>query len=214
MTDKIKNLIFDLGGVVITIDYDQAVRAFESIGLKNARKWLDPYTQGGIFGDVERGTISGEEFRKRLGEVIGREMTWDECRKGWQGYLKDVPQRNLEALIRLRKAGYRLILLSNTNPFMMEWAFSDAFDGKGHSINDYFDTCYVSYKCKFLKPDKNFFRYVLDNENIKAEESLFIDDGPRNTAAAQEIGLHTMCPENGSDWTKDLFQLLEIGNNQ
>lgn len=210
MESNIKNIIFDFGGVIMTIDYDNAVRQFENVGLEDARRWLDPCTQGGIFGELERGDINAEEFQTKLSEIIGRELSWEECRRGWMGYLKEIPKRNLEALKRLRQEGYRLIMLSNTNPFMMEWAESRDFDGEGHSVHDYFDAIYVSYKCHSLKPDKKFFKHVIEHENVKVEESLFLDDGPRNTVAAAELGLQTICPKNGEDWTDDLFNFLGI----
>ena len=114
--DMIKTIIFDLGGVILTIDHDEAVRRFTQLGLKDATTWLDPYTQTGIFGELENGLITAEDFRRELSLIIGREVTMAECEYAWQGYAKEVPQRNLDLLLRLKKEGYRVILLSNTNP--------------------------------------------------------------------------------------------------
>ena len=75
----IKNLIFDLGGVIMTIDQSEALRRFKETGLTDAETYLDPYTQSGIFGDVEEGKITAEEFRAELSRIIGRELTFDEC---------------------------------------------------------------------------------------------------------------------------------------
>ena len=80
---QIKNIAFDLGGVVIALSYEQAVRRFEEIGLKDARQHLDAFHQRGIFGDLERGIITTEEFRIELGKLIGREVTYDECLYAW-----------------------------------------------------------------------------------------------------------------------------------
>lgn len=204
----IKNIIFDLGGVIMTIDQNEALRRFKELGLENAEKHLDPYTQTGIFGDVEEGKITAEQFRTSLGELVGRELSFDECKYAWLGYRKDVPQRNLEILKQLRHEGYRLILLSNTNPFMMEWGLSGDFDGKGGSLNDYFDALYLSFRLKTMKPSPAFFRKVIDSEQIKPEESLFVDDGKRNVEAASALGLHTFCPVNGEDWTGKLKVIL------
>ncbi len=205
----IKTVIFDLGGVILTIDHDEAVRRFTALGLKDATTWLDPYTQKGIFGELENGLISAEDFRRELSLIIGRELTIAECEYAWQGYAKEVPQRNLDALVRLRKEGYRLILLSNTNPCMMAWAMSPAFDGKGHPLSHYLDACYLSYKMKVMKPDETFFRRVLMAEQIIPSECLFVDDGPRNVAAASQIGINTFCPKNGEDWTEEIYEYLK-----
>ena len=165
----IRTIIFDLGGVIITIDQPQAVRNFQEIGLKDAATLLDPYTQQGIFGDLEEGLISDEDFRRELSRMVGRELTWEECQYGWLGYRKELPPRNLEALRRLREEGYRLVLLSNTNGYMQRWAETD-FD--------------------------------------RPEEALFVDDGQRNVEVAESLGIKGYCPENGADWTQDIYKYL------
>ena len=198
MERVIKNIVFDLGGVIMTLD------------PADAERYLDAYTQSGIFGNLEEGKITAEDFRSKLSSLTGHELTFDECKHAWLGYRKDVPQRNLDLLKELRAKGYRLILLSNTNPFMMDWALSSEFDGKGSSLNDYFDALYLSYRLGIMKPAPDFFRQVLDNENILPEETLFVDDGPRNVEAAGKLGFMTMCPDNGSDWTGELRSLLHL----
>ena len=210
MERVIKNIVFDLGGVIMTLDPAEALRRFKALGLSDAERYLDSYTQSGIFGNLEEGKITAEDFRSKLSSLTGHELTFDECRHAWLGYRKDVPQRNLDLLKELRAKGYRLILLSNTNPFMMDWALSSEFDGKGSSLNDYFDALYLSYRLGIMKPAPDFFRQVLDNENILPEETLFVDDSPRNVEAAGKLGFITMCPDNGSDWTGELRSLLHL----
>ncbi len=210
MERVIKNIVFDLGGVIMTLDPAEALRRFKALGLSDAERYLDAYTQSGIFGNLEEGKITAEDFRSKLSSLTGHELTFDECKHAWLGYRKDVPQRNLDLLKELRAKGYRLILLSNTNPFMMDWALSSEFDGKGSSLNDYFDALFLSYRLGIMKPAPDFFRQVLDNENILPEETLFVDDGPRNVEAAGKLGFMTMCPDNGSDWTGELRSLLHL----
>lgn len=210
MERVIKNIVFDLGGVIMTLDPAEALRRFKALGLSDAERYLDAYTQSCIFGNLEEGKITAEDFRSKLSSLTGHELTFDECRHAWLGYRKDVPQRNLDLLKELRAKGYRLILLSNTNPFMMDWALSSEFDGKGSSLNNYFDALYLSYRLGIMKPAPDFFRQVLDNENILPEETLFVDDGPRNVEAAGKLGFMTMCPDNGSDWTGELRSLLHL----
>lgn len=190
MERVIKNIVFDLGGVIMTLDPAEALRRFKALGLSDAEHYLDSYTQSGIFGNLEEGKITAEDFRSKLSSLTGHELTFDECKHAW--------------------LGYRLILLSNTNPFMMDWALSSEFDGKGSSLNDYFDALYLSYRLGIMKPAPDFFRQVLDNENILPEETLFVDDGPRNVEATGKLGFITMCPDNGSDWTGELRSLLHL----
>jgi putative hydrolase of the HAD superfamily len=206
--DDVKNIVFDLGGVIMTIDQNQAVSRFKEIGLTEAESYLDPYTQTGVFGELEEGLITAEDFRRELSEIIGKDLSFDECEYAWRGYCKELPQRNLDALVKLKQEGYRLILLSNTNPFMMHWALSDQFDRNGHSLNDYFDALYLSYQNRMMKPNEHFFRKMMMSEKILPQETLFVDDGPRNVAAASELGIHTFCPVNGADWTEDIYHYL------
>lgn len=204
----IRNILFDLGGVIMTIDQPQAVRRFKEIGLSDAEQRLDPYTQKGIFGELEEGKIGAETFRLELGKIIGREVSHDECLYAWRGYCKEVPARNLVALRKLRSEGYRLILLSNTNPFMMEWAMSSSFDGMGNSIDSYFDLSFRSYECGMMKPSRAFFQHVLDKSGIVAEETLFLDDGKANVDSASELGIKTFLTTNGEDWTNEIYNYL------
>ena len=196
----------------MTICQEEAIKRFKSIGLKNVEDYLNPYTQTDIFGDIEEGKISAEQFRAKLSELIGKEVTYEECKFAWLGYRQDVPLRNLDILRKLKVQGYKLILLSNTNPFMMSWGLSGEFDGNGNSLESYFDSLYLSYKLGVMKPNKKIFQYIIDNEKIQPGESLFIDDGERNINAARLLGFKTLCPINGEDWTKELIELLKNKN--
>lgn len=206
--DNIKNIIFDFGGVIVTLDQSQAIKRFQQIGLKDAEKYLDSYTQFGIFGDLESGKITTKEFIRELSLIVGRTLTEEECGFAWRGYCGELPRRNLDALRTLSQQGYRLILMSNNNPFVMGWAQSKDFDGNGHAIDDYFDALYISYQQGMMKPDPAFFKKLIESEGILPEETLLVDDGERNVAVASELSIRTFCPENGADWTKVIYDYL------
>ena len=210
--NQIKNIAFDLGGVVLALSYENAIARFEEIGLKDARKHLDAFCQQGIFGDLEIGRISTEEFRVELGKIIGHEVTADECYYAWHGYVLSVPKRNLETIRLLRQQGYKVCLLSNTNSFMMRWANSD-FDGNGHGVGDYFDALYLSYQHKVMKPRREIFELMLQGQQATAAETLFIDDSTSNCAAAEALGIRTLCPQDNADWIEPLMQLLNGNGN-
>ena len=201
-----------MGGVVITLAQPQAIERFNALGLKDAEQRLDAYTQQGIFGDLESGKITDEDFRRELSVLVGRELTWQECCHAWKGYCGDVPKRNLRKMKELRERGYRVVLLSNTNPYMMSWVMSDEFDGEGHSLAYYLDAAYESYKCGAMKPDAKFFNAVMEGERLIPSETLFLDDGPRNIEAAKALGIQTLLVENGEDWTDRLEDLLSSSN--
>ena len=205
----IKNIVFDLGGVIITLNFEQAVRRFYDMGVENIRTYLDPFAQTGIFGDLESGKISAEDFRLKLSELAGCELSFADCLYAWKGFVEDVPRCNLDTLVALRQKGYRLILLSNTNPYMMSWAMSPDFSGDGHALSDYFDACYLSYQCGIMKPDPAIFQLMLEKEGILPHETLFLDDGPRNVKVAATLGIQTYQPREGEDWTEKLKLLLQ-----
>ena len=208
--NKIKKIAFDFGGVIIRQNQQQAVERFKQIGLLDAEERLGAYTQQGIFGQLEEGKITAEDFRWQLSLLIGRAVTIEDCSYAWRGYCDGLPQRNLEALQRLRREGYGLSILSNTNPFMMGWALSKNFDGNGNSLADYVDALYLSYQMKVMKPSAEIFHRVLEAEDVRPEELLFVDDSSHNISAAQELGIATFQPVNGEDWTEELFQLLRL----
>ncbi|MCR5078033.1 MAG: HAD family phosphatase [Prevotella sp.] len=205
----IRTLFFDLGGVIYTSNRDEAVRRFEALGLTDADRRLKAYTQQGFFGQLEDGSVSDDEFLVELSRLCRREVSWNECQHCWLGYCEDLPQRNLDMLACLRSEGYRLVLTSNTNPFVMEWTESNRFDGSGGSIHDYLDDLYVSYQLGSLKPSPDYFRAILSAEDIQAGHVLFVDDSPANVAAAEALGIHTLLAENGKDWTGRLRERLE-----
>ena len=201
MTGKITHIALDMGGVVLHIDHEQAVSRFEEIGVADARQYLNPYHQQGLFGQLEGGQISAEAFVTELSKLIHKPLTHEQCLYAGLGYLDGIPQRNLDKINALRESGYRVCLLSNTNPFFFEWADSARFDGNGHSLREYFDSVYVSFECRLLKPSREIYEHVLRSEGIRPENLLFIDDSERNTEAAAALGIRTLQVETNSDWT-------------
>lgn len=208
----IRNIAFDLGGVVLALSFEQAVKRFEEIGLADARQRLDAFEQKGIFGDLESGRITAEDFRRELSLLVGRELSMDDCYQAWHGYVDHVPKRNLEAILSLRARGYKVCLLSNTNPFMMQWADND-FDGEGHPIGYFFDAMYLSYECQAMKPRREIFEMMLKGQQAQPEETLFVDDGPRNVEAAKALGMQTLCPQNNEDWIEPLEAMLRSSSS-
>jgi putative hydrolase of the HAD superfamily len=206
----IKTIALDMGGVVVAIDIKKAQQHFREVGLKDVERFVNPFHQEGFFGDLEGGKITAEEFRMEFSRLVGREVTPEECSYACMGFIDGVSQPALDTILELRKAGYRVVLLSNTNPYVMTWAMSSAFDGRhpGHGLRWYFDACYLSYACQLTKPDPEIFRFVLDNELIRPDELLFVDDGARNVEVAQSLGIHTLLARTATSWPSDLPHLL------
>ena len=206
--ERIKNIVFDFGGVIVNFSREAAVKKFEEIGVANANELLDAYHQKGAFLQVEDGTINAEEFRIILSELAGKELTYEQVKEGWLGFMLDVPQYRLEYLLELRKK-YKLYILSNTNPYVMSWARSNDFTIAGRPLDEYFDKIYTSYELKAVKPGKTIFELMIKDADMLPGETLFIDDGPANIKMAKELGMMTFQPINGEDWRDDLSALLK-----
>lgn len=215
----IKNLIFDLGGVVITLDPNEAFTRFERLGITDARQQMGVYGQTGIFKQVETGSIDADEFCRQLA-AQAKEMTslfsddhnprysFELAQWAWMGYVKEVPLERLNNLLELKKK-YNVCLLSNTNPFIMDWAESPRFSGDGHSIAHYFHALYCSYRLNDYKPSASIYQKVLQQSGFNAEETIFVDDGPRNIEAAQSVGIHGLLVPEDADWMDSLLQMIE-----
>lgn len=196
---KIKNILFDLGGVIITLSREEAVRRFLAIGVESAEELLDPYHQKGAFLALEEGKISREAFYEEIRKMAKKEIPAKDIDHALYGFLVETPAYKLEMLEELRKK-YNLYLLSNTNPIIMEWAHTPELWGHKKVLNEYFDKMYLSYEMGITKPAHSIFERVIADSGIIPEETLFIDDGPANVKMGEELGLKTYCPLNGEDF--------------
>lgn len=204
----IKNIVFDLGGVLIDLDHHQAVRRFEEIGVEDAGELLDPYEQKGFFLELENGKIDTDTFCRKLREHTGKPLSYDQIRYAWMGFIADVPQYKLDFLLELRKK-YKVYLLSNTNPIIQSWARSEAFTPAGRPISAYFDKMYTSYEAGATKPDAAIFDRMIKDAPLTPSETLFVDDGASNIQIGQKLGFHTYRPENAEDWREAVLDILE-----
>jgi len=196
----IKNIVFDLGGVLITLDRDEAVNRFKKAGLENAAELLNPYHQKGIFLELEEGKLSQEEFYEAVCKEAGKFIANETIDYGWMGFLKELPEYKLKMLEELRRKGYRLYLLSNTNPVIMSWAFTPAFSPQGKNIEAFFDKLYLSYQVGYTKPHPEIFQFMFNDSGMIPSESLFIDDGAANIEMGNQLGMKTYLAENGEDF--------------
>lgn len=205
----IKNIAFDFGGVIFNLDYEGAVESFKRIGLADADQRLDRYHQRGIFEELESGRIKPDAFRKELSQMCHRELTHDEVLSAWLGYVGGpVDLSRLDAIDDLRRRGYRTFLLSNTNPYVQQWAESPAFCAYGRPLSSFMDKCYTSYEVGIMKPAEGIFRHMLTDAAILPSETLFLDDSAANVEAAARLGIHTLLVEKNADWRADLNRCL------
>jgi putative hydrolase of the HAD superfamily len=207
---KIKNIVFDLGGVIIDLDGEESIRRFKEIGITNAGEWLDPYEQKGVFLELENGKIDVATFCNQLRAYSGKDLSFEEIIWAWLGFVVDVPLYKLDYLLKLREK-YNVYLLSNTNPIIQEqWARTSKFSEAGRPINDYFDKMYASYEVGITKPNRGIFEYMLGDSGMNPLETLFIDDGVKNIEAGISFGMHTYQPQNGENWIEAVDDIIDL----
>lgn len=187
----VKNIIFDLGGVILNLDMERTFFAFRKLTGMDDLPEYSYNRQHEIFKQYEVGAISSAEFADGLRELIHPDLTNQEIIGAWNAMMLFVPQARLELLERLQKH-YRLFLFSNTNSihykeFMRRVRKSN--NPKGLDI--YFEKTYYSHILKMRKPDAQAFQHILDENGLIPEETLFLDDTPGHLEGAKKVGLRT-----------------------
>ncbi len=186
---QIRNIIFDFGGVILNLDYNKTSQAFKNLGLQQFDSLYTQLRVGTLFTDLECGRIEPADFEKELNRQGGVHLTSEQITTAWNAMLLDLPLHRIQLLHRL-KTRYRTFLLSNTNAIHhREFArIYQACVGKG-SLEDCFEKAYYSHTMGLRKPDKECYESVLQENNLKAEETLFIDDTLPNIDAALALGI-------------------------
>lgn len=202
MSQKIKNILFDLGGVIISLNKQEALNRFTAIGFPNIEDYLGEFRQEGIFLEYEEGKISPEGFYKEFRKLCGNyNIAAEDIDNGWLGFLAGIPPYKFELLKELRKK-YKVYLLSNTNPSVIKWASSEAFSPEGLPIQAYFDKCYLSFEIGHAKPDREIFDFILADSGMIPSETLFLDDGKANIEIGKAIGFETCLVDQTEDLRK------------
>ena len=201
MDKQIKNIVFDLGGVLVDLDFKAAINGLQQAGFANVKEQLDALDQGGIFQKFELGEMTADEFRTAIRENSTVALTDEEIDALWNAMLLEIPREKLELILDLR-GKYMVYLLSNTNSIHWDYVCKNAFNYRGFRVNDYFEETFLSYEMHLAKPNKAIFEKVLHDANLLPEETLFIDDSEANCKAAEEVGIHAHHYHIGDDLSK------------
>ncbi len=209
MIKGIKHIIFDLGGVLLNIDYSLTENAFIALGVKNFPELYTQLNQSHLFDLFETGKIPANEFISAMQQASSVPLTDAQILTAWNAMLLDFPVRRLQLLQQLRLY-YDLLLLSNTNE-IHEQTFNDILM-RSHGIPNigvFFDKVYLSHRVGLRKPTKEIFERVLDDNGFKAEQTLFIDDTPQHIAGAKLTGIQTIYLEKGMTIEEHVFKSLK-----
>ena len=197
--DRIRNIIFDAGGVVINTDLQRAVNAFQALGLPRFETYYNLSVQNDAFTRWERGTLSVDGFRTYIRSVLHDDTVTDrQIDEAWCAMIEDMPMERYRLLRRL-KARYRLFLFSNTNPLHAAECIRKTKAQYGFSPwEEVFDHLFFSHDIGMTKPDPEAYRCVVRLAGIEAGETLFIDDLEKNVQGARAAGLYayTLAPGN------------------
>ncbi|MEO6220522.1 MAG: HAD family phosphatase [Ginsengibacter sp.] len=194
---KIDAVIFDLGGVLLDIDYNRTEKAFEKLGVANFNEMYSQASADRLFQNLETGNITEPNFYKEFNNFTGLSLSVEEIINAWNSMLLTFRETSLLFLNDI-KSRYKLFLLSNTNQIHYN-KFNKIYHEKkrAKAFENYFDKAYYSFEMGMRKPDRECYEYVLLTNNLTPRNTLFIDDSAQNINAARNLGMQTILLETG-----------------
>ena len=180
----IKNIIFDLGGVILNLDYSNTIKEFNKLGLFNFEKLYNQKKQVQIFDDFEKGKISPEKFIFLIRQLVKVNIKEIDFINAWNAMLLEIPLERLEFIKKLKKK-FKIYLLSNTNELK--------------DFQNCFDQIYYSSEIGMRKPDAECFLKVIQDHHLNAHETLFIDDTIQHVKGARKVGINAILLKKRSD---------------
>ena len=202
----IKNILFDLGGVILDINVMATKEKFYNLGFPAKLLSYPENMETDIFYKYETGQLSTEAFRNEVRKFTGIQFNDEEFDDAWNAMILGIPKERTDLLIRLAQS-YELFMLSNTSPLhvpIYEKMFEDV---AGVSMPMVFNRRYYSHKIGFHKPDPEAYQYVLKETGILPRETLFLDDNIHNIKAAQELGFRAIHIHERTDMTNIGYDL-------
>ena len=193
LVTSIRNLIFDLGGVILDLSVADTLQSFSSLSKIDVAKVKDIFTTSAGFEEYEKGAFDDDTFRNFVREtysITADDRAIDKC---WNAMLLGIPKVKLELLLRLQNE-YQVFLLSNTNSIHLEYINEVMLPQiKGaKNLDSYFHKAYYSHKMRKRKPDAEIFEQVIDENHLLPEQTLFLDDNQMNIDGAHSLGIKTV----------------------
>ena len=200
---EIRNLVFDLGVVLVDLDKQRCVEAFRQIGAADIAYYVEHHLTEDLFFDVEVGRITTAQFcdevrRRACCTATDEQIVW-----AWNQLLTGIATEKIDRLEALSRR-YRLFLLSNTNEMHWLKCARDFFPCRDLTADTLFERIFLSYEMGLAKPDAAIFQTVLDVAALNPAETLFIDDNQSNCATARQLGISTFHETTGRDWLEQL----------
>lgn len=187
----IKNIIFDLGGVLLDIDFLQSQQAFAQLGIHNFKEMVSPFQGNHLFNALETG-MDTDAFYHQFRQLSTTSISNQTIEQAWCALLIGFRKKSIEQLLQLKQS-YHTYLLSNTNEIHLQriyQMFRSDFNNK--ELDDCFDAAYYSHRIQIRKPSADAWLHIINRHSLNADETLFIDDGTENIKAAMQLGLKTI----------------------
>jgi glucose-1-phosphatase len=187
-----KNLIFDLGGVLVDVDVQHTVAAFARLSGKTDQEIVQSYQKYPQFFAYERGELSDAEFRIFVQQVFSFQAADDVIDAAWNAMITGLPEGSLK-MLEMLKQHYALAVLSNTNQIHLDYINQRILPrySSHSSLNHYFHKHYYSHLVGKRKPEPEIYLQVLEENAIDPATTLFLDDRIENIAAAKALGIQT-----------------------
>lgn len=196
---SIRNVIFDLGGVLCDLHFDRTHTAFAALGADNFHEQWSLTKQSELFDAFETGRIDAAAFRAGLRTALTLKATDDAIDAAWNAMVGEIPSHKLAYVNNLRPK-YRTFLLSNTNELHIARVFAHVREAHGHAnLDPFFTRAHYSHQLGHRKPTPEAFQAVLAANGLTARESLFVDDLEANCAAARSVGLQARVCTPGAE---------------
>ncbi|MCQ2271361.1 MAG: HAD family phosphatase [Bacteroidales bacterium] len=191
MLDGIKNIIFDFGGVLYNIRYENVPEAFEKFGVPELKNLYSKTSQTDFINLFEEGKISARQFIDEIHKLSPIPLTDQQIIDAWNAILVGFPKERAN-LLRALKNNYHLFLFSNTNQLNYDEFYAEMKKNLGYDLfSEMFDGAYFSQNLHIRKPHPEGFKYIIDKHHLNPSETLFIDDSPQHIEGAKKCGLKT-----------------------
>ena len=188
----IKNIIFDLGGIFMNLDFKLTERAFVELGITQFSAMYSQHHSNDLFEQLETGKITAGEFYEVFRKESKSQLTNEQIKTAWNALLLDFPAERLEWLDVIRHK-YKVYLFSNTNIIHYDAFMEILCNNNGCTyFNTYFLKAYYSHQLGLRKPYRESYQKILEEQGLLAAETLFIDDTAKNIEGAQNAGLQTI----------------------
>ena len=199
-----KNIVFDLGNVLVKLDEHETIKRFEQLGLKETGHISDNPEMLKLFQEMGIGLLSNREFFDSFRRIANTEATDEQITGAANAMLRYIPDEKKQKLLDLRRAGCRVYLLSNTNDIHWQYCADVLFPMQNYEVDDYFDGTFLSQELHLEKPDDRIFQIVIKEAGILPNETLFVDDLEENCLAAMRNGFNAFQNKGFDDWMKIL----------